>query len=174
MRVLILDAAFQPIEVVGWMRAMTLLVSGKAEVVEEYDDIWIRSTTDEWKLPSILRKIKKYGKKKRKVTFCRQNIYFRDEWMCQYCTTKHTPKELTFDHVLPKSQGGETSWENVVAACHPCNQKKGGRTPREAGMKLIKEPIKPKWVPVLTIRMRANDPESWRNFLYWNVELEPN
>lgn len=173
MRVLVLDAAFEPIEVVGWARAMTLMVTGRAEVVREYDDVYIRSANDEWKLPSIIRRMRKYGKKKRKVVFSRRNIYFRDNWRCQYCRSNTAVRNLTFDHVTPKSKGGKTTWENVVTACHTCNQKKGGRTPRDAGMKLWKEPTKPKWVPVLTIRMKKGDPESWRSFLYWNVELEP-
>lgn len=166
-RTLVLDQSFQPVDVVSWMEAMRLLVTGKAEVVEEHD-VEIRSSTQSWKLPSVLRYIRGMRKRSKRVIFSRRNVFYRDNYSCQYCGSKEEP---TFDHVVPSSQGGKTVWENVVLACFPCNQKKGARTPEQAGMRLIKKPVEPKWVPVIALRIRETDPESWRTYLYWNTEL---
>ena len=171
-RVLILDNAMQPVDVVSWMRAMQLLVTGKAEVVEEYDDVEIRSAHQSWKLPSVLRKVcSKFRYRPRKAKFSRRNIMARDNDCCQYCPAK---TDLTLDHVLPTSQGGKTTWENVVTACFDCNQMKGGRTPEQAGMKLKKLPIRPKHEYSIILKIKETDPrDAWASYLYWNTELEP-
>lgn len=169
LRTLVLDNGFQPIAVVSWMEAMRLLITGKAEVVEEHE-IEIRTVSQSWKLPSVLRYLKGIRRKKKtKVAFSRRNILFRDNYECQYCGSKEEP---TFDHVIPVSKGGPTSWENVVIACLPCNQKKGSRTPERAGMKLRKKPVLPDWAPSFVIRLKETDPESWRSYLYWSMPLE--
>ena len=173
-KVLILDKAYMPVDVVGWMKAMELLVSGKAEVVEEYEDVEIRSTSASWRLPCVMR-LAKYFNKKRTVKFSRFNVFFRDKWTCQYCGQKKPTEELTFDHVTPrcrKTPESFKSWENIVTACFPCNQRKAGRTPREAGMRLLREPYKPKWTPAMTIRLKASDPEAWRTYFYWHGALQ--
>jgi 5-methylcytosine-specific restriction endonuclease McrA len=90
----------------------------------------------------------------------------RDEFLCQYCSIELSVREATLDHVVPRSQGGRTNWENVVCCCVPCNRKKGGRTPREARMNLLKKPVKPTWLPVLRIRFNGNVPRSWYSFLH--------
>lgn len=172
-RVLLLDKAYQPLDVVGWREAMELLVTGKAEVVEEYEDTWIRSPSRKWRLPSILRKLSRMKWRKRTVVFSRQNIFFRDNWTCQYCGDKKKVGDLTFDHVKPQCRGGKTNWENVVAACWPCNQKKANFLPQEVGMRLLRTPVKPKIVPTVVIRLKESDPQSWRDYLYWNTELVP-
>lgn len=92
--------------------------------------------------------------------------------MCQYCGTKYPAEELTFDHVIPQVQGGQATWENIVTACLACNNKKGGRTPQEARMRLIRIPAKPRSMPLMTITVGIkNAPLSWHDYLYWNVEL---
>mgnify|MGYP001396177272 CR=1 FL=1 len=172
--VLVLDPSFRPIEVVGWMKAMEILVSGKAIAVEEYDDVTIRSEKQSFRLPSVLKLIKSYTKR-RHVKFSRYNIFFRDKFQCQYCGSKPGTEELELEHVIPKCRrtpDSYKSWENIVTACTACNRKKNNRTPEEAGMRLRKQPVKPAWTPAMTIRMRPSDPETWRSYCYWNVELE--
>ncbi len=170
---LLLNASFEPLKIINWQRAITLLFAGKVEVIEEYSKE-VHSVTFSMKLPSILRLLK-YVKvrKSRMVKFSRANIYARDKYSCQYCNAVFNSEELTFDHVIPVSRGGTKSWENIVTACVECNRKKGGQTPEEAGMKLVHRPVAPDWVPSVSLTLVfKNAPESWRDYLYWNVELE--
>ena len=170
---LLLNSSFEPLKVVSWQRAITMLFAGKVEVVEEYSRR-IHSVTFSVKLPSVIRLLKYVRvKPDRMVKFSRANIYARDNYSCQYCGGSPAHHQLTFDHVIPVSRGGSKKWENIVTACTDCNRKKGGRTPREAGIHLIKRPIKPRWVPSLNLRLIfRNAPDTWRDYMYWNVELE--
>src|SRR2546423_2941722 len=105
----------------------------------------------------------------------RRNIFARDNNQCQFCGKKFPTSELSLDHVVPRSQGGGSTWENIVCACVACNVKKGGRTPREAGMHLIRKPEKPKRSPMLNLKLTNRKYQSWKTFLdkpYWNVELK--
>jgi 5-methylcytosine-specific restriction endonuclease McrA len=170
---LLLNASFEPLKIIGWQRAITLLFAGKVEVIEEYTRE-VHSITFSVRLPSILRLLK-YVKvrKKHTVKFSRANIYARDKYSCQYCGSAFNSDELTFDHVIPVSRGGAKTWENIVTSCIDCNRKKGGQTPEEAGMHLIHKPTEPKWLPNFNLTfIFKNAPESWRDYLYWNVELE--
>jgi 5-methylcytosine-specific restriction endonuclease McrA len=170
---LLLNASFEPLKIIPWQRAITLLFSGKVEVIEEYSKE-IHSVTFSIRLPSILRLLK-YVKvrKTRVVKFSRANIYARDRHTCQYCGRASSTDELTFDHVIPVSRGGTKNWENIVTACIECNRRKGGQIPEEAGMRLIQKPVEPNWVPTLNVTfVFRNFPDSWRDYLYWNVELE--
>jgi 5-methylcytosine-specific restriction endonuclease McrA len=107
------------------------------------------------------------------VKFSRANIYARDDYTCQYCAKKFPSEDLTFDHVVPVARGGQKRWDNIVAACFRCNHKKGGRTPEEAGMHLIRPPSEPHWLPAFHVTFRLKSaPESWRDYLYWNIELD--
>lgn len=169
---LLLNASFEPLRVVSWKRAITLVTLGKVEVIEEYDRE-VRSVSFTIRLPSIIRLIRYVRRRKSGVKFSRQNIYARDKNHCQYCGKKLSSEELTYDHVTPKSAGGKTEWSNIVTCCMECNRKKGGKTPAEAGMKLLRKPKKPEWLPILRITININKtPESWLDYLYWNVELE--
>jgi len=177
MRVLLLDSTYEPLKIITWMKAMQLVVTGDAEVVEESGDNVVRSATQEWKMPSVIRQLKKF-KRKGKAQFSRINIYLRDGWTCQYCNERKPTKDLTFDHVLPRDQGGITSWTNIVAACRPCNHYKANRTPEQAKMKLLRRPVEPTWLPAqLVIRMKKV-PEEWKSYVdtrslvYWTAELE--
>lgn len=179
METLVLDNAFQPVARINWQRAITLLWEGKVEVIEEYEDWTIRSVTLEFKVPSVIRFLKKVIGRRRAIKFSRENVFSRDNGRCQYCSNKISRPDSTYDHVIPRAQGGQTRWENIVIACVPCNQKKGGRTPVQAGMKLLSVPVKPKKLPDtlrLTFTYHKNMPESWKNWLrdvsYWNGELE--
>ena len=176
MNVLLLDSTYEPLKIISWEDAMHKVVTGDAEVVEESDRL-VRSAYVEWKLPSVIRQLKKF-KRKGKVQFSRINIYMRDGWTCQYCREVKKTKELTFDHVLPRAQGGKTTWTNIVTACRPCNSSKEDKTPEQAGMKLMMKPEEPKWLPAqMIIRMREL-PKQWEPYLdlrslaYWTTELE--
>jgi 5-methylcytosine-specific restriction endonuclease McrA len=176
MAVLLLDSTYEPLRVINWQRAVYLIFSGKAEVVEE-SDMEIRSVSRSWKLPSVIRQFGKF-KRRTEAQFSRINIYLRDAWTCQYCGKKKTARDLTFDHVVPRAQGGKTSWTNVVTACRKCNGEKADRTPKQAGMALMKEPIKPKWLPTQVILRLKKVPDEWKSYIderslmYWTTELE--
>ena len=171
---LLLNATYEPLKVVDWRKAMTLLCQGKVEVVSEYDRE-IRSVSVTFRLPSVIRLLRyiTIARRMDDVPFSRANIYARDGHQCQYCARKLPVGELTFDHVVPFSQGGRKDWENIVTACIPCNRRKGGRTPAQAGMQVIRQPCRPTRSPVVRITFGLRDaPASWRDYLYWNVELD--
>lgn len=171
---LLLNATYEPLRVVHWQKAITLLWQGKVEVLEFYDRD-VRGMSVTIRLPSVMRLLKlvKLNDSHRAVKFSRINIFTRDGYTCQYCAHRFRTEELTFDHVVPIAKGGKKTWENIVTACWRCNNRKSGRTPDEANMKLIKKPVKPRWSPVVTITIGIrNAPESWRDYLYWNVALD--
>ena len=170
-QVLLLNITYEPLKVINWKKAITLLLLGKVEVLEEYGRE-VHSVSFTVKLPSVVRLLRLVKRPKSPVKFSRQNIYARDKYRCQYCGKRYPTEEFTYDHIIPKSRGGKTEWENIVTCCVFCNRKKGGRTPNEARMKLIRKPSRPKWLPVLKITIGINEvPKSWRDYLYWNVEL---
>lgn len=170
-RVLLLNITYEPLKVIDWKKAVTLLCLGKVEVLEEYNRE-IRSVSFTLKLPSVVRLLQMIKRPKSPVRFSRQNIYARDRYQCQYCGCKYPSEDLTYDHVIPKSRGGRTQWENIVTCCVECNRKKGGRTPHEASMRLVREPCRPSWVPAIRITIGFKQiPENWRDYLYWNVEI---
>jgi 5-methylcytosine-specific restriction endonuclease McrA len=171
---LLLNASYEPLKVVHWQKAVTLWCQGKVEVISVYDRE-IRAVSVSFKLPSVIRLLR-YIKIKRRfdyVPFSRANIYARDRHQCQYCGVGFGTAELTFDHVVPVAQGGRKDWENIVTCCITCNRRKGGRTPRQADMRLIRPPRRPNRAPAVRITFGLRDaPESWRDYVYWNVELE--
>jgi len=171
---LLLNASYEPLKVVDWKKAITLFFQGKVEVIAVHDRE-IRGVEVSFKLPSVIRLLR-FVKIKRRfdyVPFSRANIYARDNHTCQYCNEMLPMAELTFDHVVPVAQGGRKDWENIVTCCVTCNRRKGGRTPSEAGMRLHRSPRRPDSAPSIriTIGLR-NAPESWRDYLYWNAELD--
>ena len=178
METLVLSPGYEPVARVHWQRAITLLFMGKVEVVSEYEDKDIRSVTFSIKMPSVVRFLRAIRSKKKAIKFSRENVYSRDNGKCQYCFEAVPRPEATYDHVVPRSQGGLTTWDNVVIACVPCNQKKGGRTPEQAKMHLKNRPVRPKKLPDMriTLSWKKDMPESWRAFIrdfhYWNGELE--
>ena len=138
------------------------------------DEDWVRTVNFEIQIPRVIR-LYHYDRVPRKsLRFNRRNLFARDEHRCQYCG-KHLPtNKLSFDHVVPRSRGGKTSWENVVCACVDCNTRKGGRTPQEARMKLIRKPTKPRHSPVLASKLCNPKFECWRSFLSgtsWAVDM---
>lgn len=169
---LVLSMGYEPIKVISWQRAISLLTLGKVEVVEEYDHE-VRSPTVVLKMPAVIRLLRAFKRKKKPIKFSRINIYGRDKYRCQYCGMKVSMQGGTYDHVVPRSQGGKTVWQNIVTACGPCNAKKGGRTPQQAGMKLRNKPVQPSWVPIMALRIsRDSAPQAWQDYLYWAGALE--
>jgi len=171
-RTLVLSQGYEPVKIVSWQRAITLLFLGKVEVIEEYDRN-IKSTSMVIKIPAVVRLLGAFRRHKKPVKFSRVNIYGRDRYTCQFCGHKKPIAELTYDHVMPRAQGGKTTWTNIVTACEPCNRKKASRTPEQAGMKLLKQPVQPAAMPVLVITVsKESTPDAWRDYLYWTGELE--
>jgi len=169
--VLLLNITYEPLKIINWKKAITLLLLDKVEVIEEYNRE-IHSVSFVIKLPSVIRLLKMIRKPKTTIRFSRQNIYARDKYRCQYCKKQFPLEDLTYDHIIPRSRGGKTEWNNIVTCCIQCNRKKGGRSPAEAGMKLNRKPSCPKWLPALKITIGLNQmPLSWRDYLYWNLEL---
>lgn len=170
-RTLLLSQGYEPLKVISWQRAFTLLTLGKVEVLEEYDAD-VRTMTVVFKVPAVVRLLRAFRRHKKPVKFSRANIYARDQYRCQYCGTKAPIADLTYDHVLPRAQGGKTTWHNIVTCCYECNRHKGNRTPEQAGMRLRASPTQPTWVPAVTIRISTvSVPDAWRDYMWWTGEL---
>lgn len=135
MDTLLLNANYLPLGVISWQKAMKLLFKEKVQIVEEYDDRLINGI---FRIPAIVR-LCNIVSIKTQMKFSRDNVFLRDKYMCQYCSSK---KELTLDHVMPRSRGGKTTFENIVTSCMPCNTGKANRTPEEAGLLLKRKPAR--------------------------------
>jgi 5-methylcytosine-specific restriction endonuclease McrA len=176
---LILDQNWQPQSFCNWQNAVKLIYEGRAQVIKEDEGGRIlRSPSLEWKMPRVIVVKNAWVRRKRlSVPFSRRNIAVRDNSGCQYCGRVLKTQEYTLDHVMPRSQGGVSSWTNLVLACVRCNKRKAGQTPKEAGMHLLKQPVEPKKDdPKYNFKLHINKlrPEwkEWETWLYWNVELE--
>ena len=161
---LLLNASFEPLKVISWQRAITMSFLGKVEVVHTYEHE-IRSVSLAIKAPAVVRLLNYIHIGRRKPPLSRVNLLARDEFTCQYCTRLLNKQSATIDHVIPRSQAGETSWENCVISCTDCNRKKGGNTPKQARMKLLNKPKQPDWLPILSIKLHKNLPQAWLVFL---------
>ncbi len=175
---LLLNADYQPLSyfplsLLPWNEAIKAIFRDSVTVVSEYERV-VSSPSLAMKLPSVIA-LKEYVTPARKPAFTRFNVYLRDEWRCQYCGQDHRTNELTFDHVIPRSKGGRTSWDNIVAACRPCNTKKGSDMPSKCGMFPIRKAAEPT-IYDLQKNGRKFPPnflhESWSDFLYWDSELD--
>jgi 5-methylcytosine-specific restriction endonuclease McrA len=150
--------------IISWQRAVVLSFLGKVEVVEEYD-ITITAPSITIKTPAVVRQRKAVKGRPKRPAFSRQHVFVRDGFTCQYCGQMKAPGELNLDHVLPRSRGGATTWENIVTSCYTCNQKKAGRTPEEASMKIARRPVRPMVLPKLPVERSARDiPLEWRAY----------
>ena len=163
--------SYYPLSIWCWQDAIKAVFLDRVNIVSEYDKT-VRSPTFEMRLPSVVS-LKTYVKPSRQPAFTRFNVFLRDRFTCQYCGNR---EDLTFDHVIPRSKGGQTTWENVVAACSPCNLRKGDRLPREVEMWPQQRPFAPT-IQDLHSKGRLFPPnylhESWMDYLYWDSELEP-
>ncbi|MDH3217086.1 MAG: HNH endonuclease [Candidatus Krumholzibacteria bacterium] len=165
-----LNASFEPLNVINWKRAVKLIFLEKVEVLEETDHE-VHSATDRLRVPAVVRLLRFVGLHKRDIKFSRQNIYARDKFRCQYCGQRLQPRELTCDHVIPRSRGGTTTWNNIVSCCRPCNRQKGGRTPAEAGLRLLKKPMAPSWLLGFHARFSIHQPPAaWHEYLFWSSD----
>jgi len=172
---LVLNADFRPLSyyplsVWPWQEVVKAVFLDRVDIVSTYDKL-VHSPTMEMRLPSVVS-LKQYVTQDRPPAFTRFNLFLRDGFACQYCGAGD---ELTFDHVIPRSRGGRTTWRNIVTACAPCNLAKGGRTPREAHMTPRREARRPSSFE-LQAQGRRFPPhhlhESWLDYLYWDIELQ--
>jgi 5-methylcytosine-specific restriction endonuclease McrA len=165
-RALLLNSSYEPMKVVCWQKALVLWFQGKVEVLE-YHPVFARSVCSSFQIPSVL-KLKTYVRHKNygHVRFCRENVYLRDNHTCQYCGHKFSTKHLTLDHVIPASKAGPKTWNNVVAACRDCNQRKANRTPQTANMPLLRKPVAPEWLPSAELEIKLGTaPGAWLQYL---------
>jgi 5-methylcytosine-specific restriction endonuclease McrA len=162
MRTLLLMPWMAPHRVVPWERAVVLVLLGKVDVLEEYDET-IRAPSLERRAPAVIRLKRAARSTKQVVRFSRINVYTRDGFRCQYCGEKKEMRALNYDHVVPRVRGGKTGWENIVTSCYACNDRKGSRTPTEAGMTLLRKPFKPSSLPVTPVLRvtRSEMPQVW-------------
>lgn len=164
---LLLNAGFEPLRIVSWQRAFVLIFQNKVEILEEYGDC-VRTVSQVYRVPAVIRLHRWVNLKRQSpvIRFSRQNVYARDEGKCQYCAKRFAEKELTLDHVWPAVRGGKRCWENMVTACVRCNQRKGDRTPEEAGMKLLRRPHVPHWLPGMVGSLKTTSaPPLWEPYL---------
>ena len=199
-KVLVLNKVYVALRVVTARRAFSLLVRDAAEIIHvesgqftNYDfsswleiselqrqfepdaHDWVRTVRMQIAVPRVIRLLGYDRVPTQGVKLNRRNLFARDRNRCQYCGNFFSTSALSIDHVQPRAQGGPDTWTNLVCACLRCNAKKGGRTPRQAGMKLIRKPIKPKRNPLISLRLGRDKYESWKAFLdeaYWSVELK--
>ena len=162
--------SYYPLSLWSWQDSIKSVFLDRVSIVNYYDRT-IRSPSFSMKLPSVIA-LKSFIRPQSNPNFTRFNVFLRDKFSCQYCGSKN---ELTFDHLLPRSKGGKTNWENVVTACSACNVKKGGRLIYNSGMILNKKPYQPTTEDLH--KNGKNFPpnflhESWMDYLYWDVELE--
>jgi len=198
--VLVLNKHYMAIRVVNVRRAFSLLFRDLAHVIHvengtyntyDFDSWaevsqfkrrfepqahdWLHTVRFDIAVPRVIRLLFYDRLPRQQVKFNRRNIFARDRNRCQYCGRKFPTSELSLDHVIPRSRGGNSTWENLVCCCLDCNVKKGGRTPKEAGMKLISPPARPRRSPVLSLKLTSQRYASWKEFLdhaYWSVELK--
>lgn len=174
MQTLQLNASYEPMKVIPWQRAICMWLDGKVEIVATYAEK-VYDAIKDWsgQMPAVVRLTKYVKMDRHKVKFSRINVFGRDHFTCQYCGCQPGTTNLTYDHVTPRSRGGKTCWENIVTACLECNSNKADRTPEEAKMPLRTKPVKPSARPhVRTVLSAPNTPDEWRDYLYWNSELE--
>lgn len=141
--VLLLNKECEPLNIMSWRRAFVLLIKGKAEYIDKLTEVEDFIKVGDYYIPKTIKLTYEMAIPELELPFSRENVFIRDEYICQYCGKRFSSEELTLDHIFPKSRGGDTSWNNIVSCCKSCNQKKADRTPEEADMPLIKKPIKP-------------------------------
>jgi 5-methylcytosine-specific restriction endonuclease McrA len=165
MQTLMLTPWMAPHKIITWQRAVVLSYLAKVEVLETWDEE-LCGPSASMKVPAVVRLTKGPVSTKTSIRFSRLNVFTRDKFRCQYCGEKKLTRQLNYDHVVPRVKGGKTVWENIVTSCYPCNDRKGSRTPEEAGMKLLRKPFKPAHLPVVPpIRLDEGDvPELWQPY----------
>jgi len=163
--VLVLNATYEPLSVVSVRRAIILLLKEKAEIIEA-TKARLRAERISFPVPSVIRLVTYVRLPHRLVLpVTRRTVLARDNYICQYCGEVYTKAELTMDHVVPRSRGGEHAWENVVTACLRCNQRKGDHTPEEVSMSPLSKPMRPRYIALVLVRQGRAD-EAWTKYMY--------
>lgn len=177
---LVLNADYRPLSTyplssLSWEKSVRSALAGKAIVVAEYARS-VRSARQEIALPSVLV-LKDYVDLRRPAPLNKLNLMLRDRLHCVYCGGRFASSELTFDHLVPRAKGGRSVWDNLVAACHPCNQRKGDKTPEQVGMVLRSKPYRPTLAQLNAIGTEMTElrdiPKTWRDWLYWTTSIDP-
>lgn len=167
MDTLVLSTAYEPVGSTDWKTAMTLWTAGRVEILDHHGDRFIHSVLNKYPMPAVIRYLRGRSRRPGAIRYNRENVYLRDSGECQYCGVAMTKHESTYDHVVPRRVGGTAGWENIVLACRPCNQRKGGRTPEQAGMPLRRKPTRPRMVAD-SMRFLADEarvPAAWLAWL---------
>ncbi|MDR2018488.1 MAG: HNH endonuclease [Syntrophobacterales bacterium] len=165
-RTLLLNTSFEPINVLPWKKAVTLIFLGKVEVLKEYERE-IKGVSATMRHPAVIRLLRLVRNRHINVKFSRKNIFLRDNYTCQYCGKKFEPKSLTCDHIIPRSRGGTAEWTNIVTSCLHCNVKKGDKMPDEAGMSPRKRPSRPRGFYMLMLLVGVNVmPDYWKDYIF--------
>ncbi len=162
--------SYYPLSLWPWQEVIKAVFLERVDVIAEYDQ-FVHSPSMKMRLPSVIA-LREFVKQDRPPAFTRFNVFLRDGFKCVYC---NSPNDLTFDHVIPRSKGGRTSWDNIVAACSPCNLRKGGRLPHEAKMHPAHRPMRPSAYHLQEVGRRFPPNhlhQTWLDYLYWDVELE--
>lgn len=167
-RTLLLNTTFEPLGVLSWKKAVTLIFLGKVEVVREYEKE-IRGVSMSIRQPAVIRLVRFVRNNHTTVKFSRKNIFLRNDYTCQYCGKRYDPKGLTCDHIIPRSRGGTTGWANIVTSCIRCNHKKGNKLPEEADMYPKKRPSRPNGFYLLMLHLGVGVkslPDYWKDYLF--------
>lgn len=164
-RTLLLNTRGLPHEILNWSDAICLAYQEKANVLEEYDET-VSSPSITYFVPAVMQLRNAIDGFKKGVKFSRINVFTRDKFRCQYCGERLNMRDLNYDHVVPRKQGGLTIWENIVTSCYPCNDRKAARTPAQAGMKLLRQPARPAKLPLHAVFINSGEiPEPWAPYL---------
>ncbi len=179
-QVLVVNRNLQAVHVTTARRAFVLMFTDAARAL---DASWVAHDFDAWaslpagdgpsvgtsrgpiRVPRVVQLAGFDRMPRTSIRLTRRNIFLRDGYTCQYCARRGTPRDLNLDHVMPRSRGGPMSWENVVCSCRVCNLAKGGRTPAEADMRLLRRPVRPRWSPILALAFSPGRPAEWEPFL---------
>nr|MBK7070037.1 HNH endonuclease [Deltaproteobacteria bacterium] len=180
-QVLVVNRNLQAVHITTARRAFVLMFT---DVARALDPAWVAHDFESWAtispsgdvptvgtsrgpilIPRVLQLVAYDRMPRTTIRLTRRNIFLRDGYTCQYCARRGTPRDLNLDHVMPRSRGGPMTWENVVCSCRVCNLKKGGRTPPEANMRLLRRPVRPRWSPVLALAFSPGRPAEWEPFL---------
>ena len=166
--------SYFPLSVWHWQDAIKACCQDRVQVIATYDRI-VSSPGQQIQLPSVIA-LKDYIHLDRRPAFTRMNVFLRDNFTCQYCSTAHVADKLTFDHIIPRSKGGKTTWQNIVTACQSCNLAKGSRDLRDTPFRLARTPVQPNSYQLYEAGRafpRSNLHQSWLDYLYWDIELQP-
>ena len=180
-QVLVVNRNLQAVHITTARRAFVLMFT---DVARALDPAWVAHDFESWAtispsgdgptvgtsrgpilIPRVLQLVAYDRMPRTTIRLTRRNIFLRDGYTCQYCARRGTPRDLNLDHVMPRSRGGPMTWENVVCSCRVCNLRKGGRTPAEANMRLLRKPVRPRWSPILTLAFAPGRPKEWEPFL---------